>query len=253
MLTKKLACPCCHVSLRIADSLPPGKKLKCPKCSAVFRVPGDRERAPSAKAAVARPRKPVPLPEEDEDLDEEPEERPAPRKRRKKRKQAAGNPALVWSLVLGGAVLLIGVAASGAVIYSRSAKKAEPVAANTSPKPERSAPVAPAEPRTSAPPPTAGGESSQASSGRGVFDANNCARCHMIASGGEATVGGGGRGRRGPDLSHVGADPSHTTDWLMAHIRNPKSHKPESTMPRFEGKISEPELRSLAEYLASLK
>lgn len=58
---------------------------------------------------------------------------------------------------------------------------------------------------------------------------------------------------RGPDLSHVGADPIHTTDWLIEHIRNPKTHKPDSRMPPFDGKISAEDLKVLAEYLASLK
>ena len=58
---------------------------------------------------------------------------------------------------------------------------------------------------------------------------------------------------KGPDLSHVGADAKHTTAWLIEHIRNPKAHKPDSRMPAFEGKISEEDLKELAEYLASLK
>jgi len=61
------------------------------------------------------------------------------------------------------------------------------------------------------------------------------------------------RGGRGPDLGMVGKDPSHTVDWLMEHVRNPKTHKPNSNMPAFEGKIKAEDLRALAEYLASLK
>ena len=60
--------------------------------------------------------------------------------------------------------------------------------------------------------------------------------------------------RRPPDLSKVGADPEHTVEWLMAHVRNPKTHKPESTMPPYdENKINDNDLRALAEFLASLK
>jgi cbb3-type cytochrome oxidase cytochrome c subunit len=63
-----------------------------------------------------------------------------------------------------------------------------------------------------------------------------------------------GMGRmRGPDLATVGSDPEHTVEWLMEYVQNPKSKKPEARMPGFEGKISEPDLRALAEYLASLK
>jgi mono/diheme cytochrome c family protein len=109
-----------------------------------------------------------------------------------------------------------------------------------------------------------------------VFLAQNCFRCHSIGdigapmAGGPPGMGGGppmpgklpGPGfpggkmgsARGPDLAHVGKDPEHTVDWLMAHIRNPKTHKPDSRMPAFpESKINDEDLRHLAGYLASLK
>jgi mono/diheme cytochrome c family protein len=77
-----------------------------------------------------------------------------------------------------------------------------------------------------------------------VFDSHGCARCHAI---------GGQGGRRGPDLTRVGADPSHTVEWLSEHIRNPKAHNPDSRMPGYAGRIPEQDLRALAEYLAGLK
>ena len=99
--------------------------------------------------------------------------------------------------------------------------------------------------------------------GKKVFAANGCARCHAGAAGGAMAAGGpmgggpmgGGRPgmAKGPDLSNVGADAKHTTEWLIAHIRNPKAHKQNSRMPGFEGKISEEDLKALAEYLAGLK
>jgi cbb3-type cytochrome oxidase cytochrome c subunit len=59
---------------------------------------------------------------------------------------------------------------------------------------------------------------------------------------------------RGPELTHIGQDPTHTVEWLMAHIRNPKSHKQQSRMPAFgPEKINDENLKALAEYLASLK
>lgn len=40
----------------------------------------------------------------------------------------------------------------------------------------------------------------------------------------------------------------------MAHVRNPQAHRPESRMPAYgPEKINDNDLRSLAEYLASLK
>jgi cytochrome c1 len=43
-----------------------------------------------------------------------------------------------------------------------------------------------------------------------------------------------------------------SVDWLMEQIRDPQSHKPDSRMPASPN-ISEPDLRALATYLASLK
>jgi len=61
-------------------------------------------------------------------------------------------------------------------------------------------------------------------------------------------------GRNGaPDLARVGADPAHTVNWIMEYVRDPKAQKADAKMPPFEGKIKEEDLRSLAEYLASLK
>ena len=76
--------------------------------------------------------------------------------------------------------------------------------------------------------------------GRTVFESNGCAGCHS----------GGGQA---PDLSHVGAEAEHTPEWLVAHIKNPKTHNPSSTMPAFAGKISDSDLLALGAYLASLK
>jgi mono/diheme cytochrome c family protein len=109
----------------------------------------------------------------------------------------------------------------------------------------------------------------QFAASRRLFD-QQCAKCHAIGGGGAAGAppaggppmaggpgkpgGPGGMMRRGPDLSTVGRDPAHTVDWLMEHVRNPKAHKPDSKMPPFdENKISDQDLRTLAEYLASLK
>jgi cbb3-type cytochrome oxidase cytochrome c subunit len=58
-------------------------------------------------------------------------------------------------------------------------------------------------------------------------------------------------GGKGPDLSHVGGKESK--DWLVAHVRNAKDHKPQSRMPPYDGKISDADLSALGDYLASLK
>ena len=57
----------------------------------------------------------------------------------------------------------------------------------------------------------------------------------------------------GPDLSRTGAAASHTPDWLVAHVKDPKTHNPGSRMPGFAGKISDKDLLALGAYLAGLK
>jgi mono/diheme cytochrome c family protein len=59
---------------------------------------------------------------------------------------------------------------------------------------------------------------------------------------------------RGPELTRLAQDPAHTADWIATHIRNPKSHKPQSRMPGFgPDRINDDDLKALAEYLANLK
>ena len=87
--------------------------------------------------------------------------------------------------------------------------------------------------------------------GKTVFRAQ-CARCHQTVA---VTDQGGkkGRGGRGPNLSTVSADPKHTKAWLTEHINDPKSHNPQSGMPKFAGRIKDDDMKSLVDYLASLK
>lgn len=91
---------------------------------------------------------------------------------------------------------------------------------------------------------------SEHAAGQAVFAAN-CAQCHTI--GGSALAGGPGERLRGPDLSHVGADPEHTRQWFLDRIRDPQAENPRARMPKFAGKIKEGDLLALADYLASLK
>lgn len=62
------------------------------------------------------------------------------------------------------------------------------------------------------------------------------------------------RGGKGPNLAKIAADPKHTKSWISEHIRNPKSHNEDSKMPKFDsGKMKDAELKTLVDYLASLK
>jgi mono/diheme cytochrome c family protein len=116
--------------------------------------------------------------------------------------------------------------------------------------------------------------------GKIVFTSAGCMKCHAVSGqggqgggppggfrggpggppgrpggGGPSRPGGGpGRGRgKGPELTHVGAEAEHTPEWIVAHIKNPKTHNPRSRMPAFEGKISDKDLLALGAYLSSLK
>src|SRR5438309_6346702 len=78
----------------------------------------------------------------------------------------------------------------------------------------------------------------QFAAGRRVFEAN-CMKCHTTdgstgapggmpgGTGGGGPGGGGPRGmmNKGPDLARIGADPTHTPQWIMDHIRDPQTHK----------------------------
>jgi mono/diheme cytochrome c family protein/Zn-finger nucleic acid-binding protein len=263
MLTKKIVCPSCSVNLRIAETLPAGKRVKCPKCGSGFPVPvGNGERLP--EAATAKKKRKSPRPKEEQDWDEQVEKRPIYQTRRKKRKKKAGSNALVLSLVIIGVVFVIGAGVTLVIVRRASAARNSATVANN-PTPavpgasrlpagksftvadNNSSTVMPVDSRTGTASEAASpssGDSDRFATGRSVFQ-ENCTRCHNI---GDA----GGRKGRGPDLTRVGADPTHTVSWLMDHIHDPKSHRPESRMPRFAGRINDDDLRALATYLASL-
>jgi cytochrome c oxidase subunit 2 len=89
----------------------------------------------------------------------------------------------------------------------------------------------------------AGAPKSSGSAGEQVFAANGCGNCHTV---------GTKIARGGPDLSHVGAK-GNSEQWLMDKIKNPQAANPRSRMPKYEGRISEAEMKQLASYLISLK
>ena len=80
--------------------------------------------------------------------------------------------------------------------------------------------------------------------GNAIFD-KNCLNCHSMMA------GPGGPKLKGPNLSKVGAE--HTVDWLAEHVKNPKSHKPGSMMPEFASKLSEDDIKIVAEFMSKLK
>ena len=119
-------------------------------------------------------------------------------------------------------------------------------------KPTAPPPVVPP-PKGSGPPmggtaPTAELEPGPFLEGRKVFQANNCIRCHSIGD----QPPGPGKGMMKKNLATVGADRSR--EYIIAHIRDPKTHNPKSRMPASDTtKISDTDMTALADYLTSLK
>ena len=88
--------------------------------------------------------------------------------------------------------------------------------------------------------PTGGtADASLVAAGQKVYEGNGCKGCH--------------EGGRGPNLSHIGGEPGHTAESLIAHVKNPKASNPGSRMPAYEGKISDKDFTALGAYLVSLK
>lgn len=92
---------------------------------------------------------------------------------------------------------------------------------------------------------SSGGKQSASASGGGdgasIFSAK-CGGCHKM---------GGKGGGNAPDLSHVGGEKDAIA--IAEYVKNPKSKNPGSRMPAFEGKISDADMKTLSEYLASQK
>ena len=107
-----------------------------------------------------------------------------------------------------------------------------------------SAPSAATSSASTTSPAAAAGDATLVAAGKAAYDTANCIKCHAIGEQG---------GRMGPDLSHVAAEKEHTSDWIVAHVKNPKTHNPGSRMPAFAGKISDKDLLAIGAYLASLK
>src|SRR6516165_7507277 len=83
--------------------------------------------------------------------------------------------------------------------------------------------------------------------GRQVYDSNHCNRCHTIGE--DSGIAGGPMGKtKGPALTKVGS--KRDREWIIQHVRNPKSHTEKSSMPRYDNRISDADMHALADYLA---
>jgi hypothetical protein len=128
-----LSCPECDATLKLAAPPPEGKKVKCPKCEAVFVPETAEARRVSAgrPVAPARPRS-RPANDDDEDRDDD-------RPRRPRRKQQGGSGLLIGLLVGGGvlAVLMVGCVGVAALLYgrARAVPQPQPVVQVNNPQP----------------------------------------------------------------------------------------------------------------------
>jgi hypothetical protein len=105
-MAARLSCPSCGAVPKVADDLPPGKKIRCRKCGEVYPIPADDE---EPERITRRGRA-----DDDGDDDDGEERRP-----RRRRKVKAGSGALLPILIgVGvGALLLVGVAVAVAVSW----------------------------------------------------------------------------------------------------------------------------------------
>src|SRR5688500_14771869 len=108
MAVTTMTCPSCDSPLRFRQGLPPGKRVKCPRCEEVVRVPDDEEEeaprpapkrkvgGPPARGGPAKARAP-----REDDSDGE-EGRPArrPQGKPKTKKKPSSSSALPW--IAGG-------------------------------------------------------------------------------------------------------------------------------------------------------
>ncbi len=70
----------------------------------------------------------------------------------------------------------------------------------------------------------------------------NCTSCHKIGKEGETV---------GPDLSTIGS--ARSKSYIKAYIENPSNENGNSSMPGFNGQLTDTQIEDLARYLASLK
>jgi predicted Zn finger-like uncharacterized protein len=138
-----VTCPECDTSLKLAAKPAAGKKVKCPKCEAIF-APGEGEaRRVTAERPAAPARPPSRRVEDEEEDDRDREER---RQRRQPVKKSGSN-ALLIGLLVGGGLLVLLVVCGGIAAFALY-RGARQVGRNTNvqaqgPQPNAGGPVNP--------------------------------------------------------------------------------------------------------------
>ena len=80
------------------------------------------------------------------------------------------------------------------------------------------------------------------SRGSRIYHSRRCPECHTLNGKGGAV---------GPNLTYVGSKRSR--DYIVAQIKDPKSHNANTSMPSFRDELSDKEINDLADYLSGLK
>src|SRR5262245_21591138 len=114
MAGSRFTCPECRATLRLAQEVPAGKHIKCPKCGASFAATAH---------AVSETVSPAAPPARDVD--------PAPRPRKPKfrpKKKSGGNAALIIIPIVAVALLVVIGGVVGAIYYVKGKKSDDTVA-----------------------------------------------------------------------------------------------------------------------------
>jgi hypothetical protein len=108
-----ITCPSCGTGLKIKVELPPGKRIKCPRCETTFAPDGEPQPGAVPAGAVQSglprvPSSPPPPRRSRAEDEEEDEDEPIRRKKRKRKSRKGGNSVLVIILGIASGVLFVG-------------------------------------------------------------------------------------------------------------------------------------------------
>ena len=149
----------------------------------------------------------------------------------------AGVGTAVITLTITGA--LSNPSASGAKVKAKS----KPAAGAVAPADSLSSAISDTTGQPSAPARNAPTFSAaQVAEGRHLVDSLGCRACHTIEGSG---------GKVGPNLAGESAR-GHDADWIVAQMKNPRTHDPNTVMPAFSG-LTEKHYEDVAGFILSLK
>src|SRR5262245_41607911 len=124
MQATKLTCPDCNATLQTAKPIPPGAKIKCPKCGSSFAVPAAANGNGSAvktinRIAASNPpssavRKSRPMPRADVDDEDDADDPHGKKKKKFNSRKESGSGAMLW-VVLG--IVFVLLAGGGILAY----------------------------------------------------------------------------------------------------------------------------------------